>query len=365
MAGSRLVVDADVATEVTAPALLETWYELGRMATLPITRGGAGAGPAVRGGLAGAVHLHPGRPGLHAVRADRRRAGAGLAARAPAAAGGGDAGGDVRGGADLPGAGRDARRGARRGGRDRATRWPRSARSRRPEVALSQIPVLSRVGHDRAAERRTDEAWLAAAWERGLALVVTPEYTTAVVEQAAGAALALRPCSSVPAGAERYFLGLAGDDPVFAVRGPRDLVGDRWVDLREIGAALDDRDAGLLTTAVALARWHDRHPRCPIDGTPTGAGERRLGAALPDRRLRALPAYGPGGDHAGARRRGPVRAGPAGGVAGGAVLDPGRVRRAGGVGRGGGGPRGRRGGRAGDHRRRRTRGPSRGRSRRR
>ena len=36
-AGSTLVVDADVATEVTAPALLETWYELGRMATLPVT----------------------------------------------------------------------------------------------------------------------------------------------------------------------------------------------------------------------------------------------------------------------------------------------------------------------------------------
>jgi zinc protease len=36
-AGSRLIVDADVATEVAAPALLETWYELGRMATLPVT----------------------------------------------------------------------------------------------------------------------------------------------------------------------------------------------------------------------------------------------------------------------------------------------------------------------------------------
>jgi predicted Zn-dependent peptidase len=36
-AGSRLVVDADVATEVAAPALLEIWYELGRMATLPVT----------------------------------------------------------------------------------------------------------------------------------------------------------------------------------------------------------------------------------------------------------------------------------------------------------------------------------------
>jgi NAD+ diphosphatase len=136
-------------------------------------------------------------------------------------------------------------------------------------VALTQVPVLSRSGHDRAAERRTDPDWLAAAWERGLALVVTPEYTTAVMEGPAGASLALRPCTSVPGDAERYFLGLAGSDPVFAVRAPRDLVGDRWADLREIGAALDDRDAGLLTPAVALARWHDRHPRCPLDGTPT------------------------------------------------------------------------------------------------
>jgi predicted Zn-dependent peptidase len=29
-------VDTDVATAVTAPALLEVWYELGRMATLPV-----------------------------------------------------------------------------------------------------------------------------------------------------------------------------------------------------------------------------------------------------------------------------------------------------------------------------------------
>jgi zinc protease len=34
VAGSSLVVSAEVATEVTAPALLETWYELGRIATL-------------------------------------------------------------------------------------------------------------------------------------------------------------------------------------------------------------------------------------------------------------------------------------------------------------------------------------------
>ena len=35
-AGSRLVLSTDVATEVTAPAVLETLYELGRIATVPV-----------------------------------------------------------------------------------------------------------------------------------------------------------------------------------------------------------------------------------------------------------------------------------------------------------------------------------------
>jgi predicted Zn-dependent peptidase len=35
--GAALVLDADVATEVTAPALVETLYELGRIAALPVT----------------------------------------------------------------------------------------------------------------------------------------------------------------------------------------------------------------------------------------------------------------------------------------------------------------------------------------
>jgi len=126
------------------------------------------------------------------------------------------------------------------------------------------MPVLSRVGHDRAAQHRESPEWLAAAWERGQALVVTPDYSAPLREPAA---LALRPAAGLAG--DRYFLGLAGDVPIFAVRAPRDLTADRWADLREVGAALGDRDAGLLTTAVALARWHDRHPRCPLCGEPT------------------------------------------------------------------------------------------------
>ncbi|MGH3736828.1 MAG: M16 family metallopeptidase [Micromonosporaceae bacterium] len=36
-AGSTLVLSADVSTEVTAPSVLETWYELGRIASLPVS----------------------------------------------------------------------------------------------------------------------------------------------------------------------------------------------------------------------------------------------------------------------------------------------------------------------------------------
>jgi NAD+ diphosphatase len=45
--------------------------------------------------------------------------------------------------------------------------------------------------------------------------------------------------------------------------------GLRWVPLREAGADLPARDAGLATMAVALDEWHSRHPRCPRCGAPT------------------------------------------------------------------------------------------------
>jgi predicted Zn-dependent peptidase len=35
--GSTLMLDVEVATEVTGPSLLETWYELGKIASLPVT----------------------------------------------------------------------------------------------------------------------------------------------------------------------------------------------------------------------------------------------------------------------------------------------------------------------------------------
>ncbi len=47
------------------------------------------------------------------------------------------------------------------------------------------------------------------------------------------------------------------------------LAAARWGRLRDVGHALGDRDADLATTAVALAEWHARHPRCTRCGAPT------------------------------------------------------------------------------------------------
>ncbi|MFC5380631.1 NAD(+) diphosphatase [Aquipuribacter nitratireducens] len=66
--------------------------------------------------------------------------------------------------------------------------------------------------------------------------------------------------------------------------GPDGTVGGttargRWSDLREVGALLDDTDAGALTEAVALEHWHRTHRRCPRCGGPTrpsAAGHERV-----------------------------------------------------------------------------------------
>ncbi|WP_344757430.1 NAD(+) diphosphatase [Leifsonella bigeumensis] len=41
-----------------------------------------------------------------------------------------------------------------------------------------------------------------------------------------------------------------------------------WAGLRELGAALSDRDAGLLVEAIALANWHASHRFSPRTGEP-------------------------------------------------------------------------------------------------
>ena len=141
--------------------------------------------------------------------------------------------------------------------------------------------ALARETVDRATERRADPAWLAAAWADPRTRVLVVRSGRALVRFAEGRAdlVFISPAEAPPG--VRFLLGVDADGVVyFGVDTPLDRVrmdGQRAPDgagvrpgsLRQVGSLLGDRDAGLLTHAVALANWHETHTHCPICGTPT------------------------------------------------------------------------------------------------
>ncbi|MCW2613788.1 MAG: diphosphatase [Frankiales bacterium] len=128
-------------------------------------------------------------------------------------------------------------------------------------------PALSRATVDRDAATRDDPAALEAAWKQARVLVV--EDAHALVLDDDRPRLVLQDSAGAPDG-ERYYLGRDADGPVFAVAAPVGRrLGARRLGLRDVGALLDDRDAGLLTHAVGLTNWHATHRRCPRCGAPT------------------------------------------------------------------------------------------------
>jgi NAD+ diphosphatase len=130
-------------------------------------------------------------------------------------------------------------------------------------------PPLARAVLDRAAQHRGDNDWQRDAWAKSRVLVVDDGRVLA----RDGSLVLLDPEQTPPG--ERYFLGLdAEGTPYFAVAAElTELPGTVRTDLRAIGEHLDDRDAGLLLAAIALANWHARHPYSPLSGTPTRLGE--------------------------------------------------------------------------------------------
>jgi NAD+ diphosphatase len=165
--------------------------------------------------------------------------------------------------------------------------------------------ALSRGTVDRLTEKRTDAAWLDAAWaDPGTRVLVVSDGQALARIDDEQAALVFVPPQQAPNGT-RFLLGRDDADAIvyFGVSGPLpdppppgalpapSLPGGpippdpprgsttppsppeaRPAPLREVGTLLGDRDAGLLTHAVALANWHDTHTHCPVDGTPTVPG---------------------------------------------------------------------------------------------
>jgi NAD+ diphosphatase len=132
------------------------------------------------------------------------------------------------------------------------------------------VPSLSRTAVDRAAQRRDDQEWLATAWESGRLLVLSDQGQATVIEDASPA-LHLVASADWAGEGDRFLLGVGSDDVAYwgtVGELPRAL-GARPSDLRLMGAALSDLDAGLLVTLIALSNWHATHSRCPRCGGPT------------------------------------------------------------------------------------------------
>jgi NAD+ diphosphatase len=135
--------------------------------------------------------------------------------------------------------------------------------------------ALARGGVDRATHRRGDEKWLAAARADPATRVLVVDDGNALVRTTGTSAeLVFVPPGEAPDGI-RMLLGVApGDVVYFGVAGPLPDApaadpAVRPASLREAGPLLSDRDAGLMTHAVALANWHAVFVHCPRCGTVT------------------------------------------------------------------------------------------------
>jgi NAD+ diphosphatase len=135
--------------------------------------------------------------------------------------------------------------------------------------------ALSRSVLDRAADRRRDDEWLEKAWaapDTQVALVAGDKLAVTADRTA------LRLVSPTEAGdGLRIFLGIdreagagrsADGRAVFAVLLAEEPDED-FASLRETGAVLDDRDAGIAVNVVGLANWHAVHTHCANCGAHT------------------------------------------------------------------------------------------------
>ncbi len=168
--------------------------------------------------------------------------------------------------------------------------------------------ILARGEVDRVTHRRRDEPWLAAAWADPASRVLVADGGKSLVRiNGESAELVLVPPGEAPDGI-RMLLGIGPDGVAyFGVAGPLPdpplltwpLPGDarpgelvsgrlsgaaaadpavRPLSLREAAPLLSDRDAGLMTHAVAVANWHAVFTHCPRCGAvtePSDAGYAR------------------------------------------------------------------------------------------
>ena len=139
-------------------------------------------------------------------------------------------------------------------------------------------PAFVAPAHDRAVERRRDDAWLRAAWHDPGSRVCVVNGSEVLVDPDRATPHWL-PTTEAPPG-ERYLLGVdAGGKARFAVRAEHDFEGSHSMGLRAVTSTVSAPESGWLCHAVALAQWHATHTHCPRCGSstePSAGGAERL-----------------------------------------------------------------------------------------
>lgn len=139
---------------------------------------------------------------------------------------------------------------------------------------LQHVPLLSRVGADRADALRTDIDAAVAGWQDALLLRIDRRNQVLMsggrVVLGSAAALGDKPDEHA------VFLGRTPEGRhIWAVRAALEEPGAssdqsaEVLDLRRAGAMFDDMSAQLVATAAALLNWHESARFSAIDGAPT------------------------------------------------------------------------------------------------
>ncbi|MGD9618404.1 MAG: NAD(+) diphosphatase [Mycolicibacterium sp.] len=138
---------------------------------------------------------------------------------------------------------------------------------------LRNVPLLSRVGADRADALRTDVDAAVAGWPDALLLRVDRRNQVLISDSR----VVLGPAGEVGEAPppDAVFLGRLDDGRhAWAIRAELEAPNDSGaptevLDLRRAGQIFDDVSAQLVATATALLNWHDSARFSPLDGAPT------------------------------------------------------------------------------------------------
>ncbi|BBZ23919.1 NAD(+) diphosphatase [Mycolicibacter hiberniae] len=136
---------------------------------------------------------------------------------------------------------------------------------------LRQVPLLSRIGADRADQLRTDTDAATAGWQQAALLRVDRRNQVLVADGRVVLQQAAELGDTPPP--EAVFLGRIADGRhIWAVRAALQAPPGADVsvlDIRSVGDVIDDVSAQLVSSAIALLNWHESAMFSPVDGTPT------------------------------------------------------------------------------------------------